>query len=116
MQVKKAIGLSDMVEPNLEHTLRNEFLRATRECVALGYHPARFLQMLDEHGAIATSIQLVMGSHEGFERLWELRRLDLSVEAIIIREPFRGLFMLDILERAEQKLREVGYVVNNNRR
>jgi hypothetical protein len=105
-----------MAEPNLEPALQNEFLRATRECVALGYHPTRFLQMLDERGAVATSIQLVMGNHEGFERLWELRRLDLSVEAIIIREPFRNLFAPDVLERAEQKLREVGYVVRNMRR
>ncbi len=35
--------------------------------------------MLGEHGPISTTIHLVMGNHEGFERLWELRRLDLSI-------------------------------------
>ena len=98
-----------MAEPNLEIALQNEFLRATRECIAIGYHPTRFLQMLGEHGPIATTIQLVMGNHEGFERLWELRRLDLSIEAIILREPYRTLFPPEVLERAEQKLREVGF-------
>lgn len=104
-----------MAEPNLENSLQNEFLRATRQCIALGYHPTGFLQMLDKHGAIATSIRLVMGHHEGFERLWKLKRLDLSVEAIIMKQPFCTLFTPDILERAHEKLREVGYVMNNHR-
>jgi hypothetical protein len=99
-----------VAEPNLELALKNEFLRATRECIAIGYHPTGFLQMLGKHGPIATTIQLVMGNHEGFERLWELRRLDLSVEAIILREPFRVLFSPEVLGQAEQKLRDVGYL------
>ncbi len=98
-----------MAEPNIEATLNSEFQRAARECVRLGYHPRRFLQMLGEHGPIMTAIQLVLGDHEGFERLWELHRLDLSVEAIILREPFRRLFTPEVLAQAEQKLRSVGY-------
>jgi hypothetical protein len=66
--------------------------------------------MLGEHGPIATAIQLVMGNHEGFERLWELHRLDLSIEAIILSEPFRRLFPPEVIEQAEQKLRDVGYI------
>jgi 5-methylcytosine-specific restriction enzyme A len=100
-----------VAEPDLELALQNEFQRATRECIAIGYHPTRFLQMLGEHGPIATTIELVMGNHEGFEKLWELRRLDLSVEAIILREPFRRLFSPEVLEQAEQKLRDVGYLL-----
>jgi len=98
-----------VAEPNLKIALQNEFLRATRECIAIGYHPTRFLQMLGEHGPIETSIQLVLGIHEGFERLWELRRLDLSIEAIILQEPYRTLFSPEVLERARQKLDDVGF-------
>ncbi len=98
-----------MAEPDLAVALQNEFLRATRECIAIGYQPTRFLQMLGEHGPVATAIQLVMGNHEGFERLWQLGRLDLSVEAIILREPQRGLFPPEVLERAHQKLQNVDF-------
>jgi len=98
-----------VAQPNMELALQHEFLRATRECIAIGYHPTRFLQMLGEHGAVATSIQLVMGNHEGFERLWQLNRLDLSVEAIILRGPYRNLFPPEVLERARKKLEEVDF-------
>lgn len=99
---------------DLETSLRNAFLHATRECQEIGYNPARFLQMLSEHGPVATAIQLVMAKdyHEGFAKLWELGRLDLSsVEAaIILREPHRNLFPSEVLERAQQKLQEVGFL------
>jgi hypothetical protein len=48
---------------------------------------------------------------EGFETLFVSERLDLSVEAIILQEPFRQLFMDEVLETAEKKLREIGYMV-----
>ncbi len=91
---------------DLEILLRDEFLRATRECQTLGYNPTGFMRLLSDRGTIE---RLYMGSYEGFERLWRLGRLDLSVEAIIRREPYRTLFAPEVLDRAEQKLRDVGY-------
>ncbi len=41
--------------------------------------------MMKAEGAVKTSIKLVIAPtyHEGLTRLWELKRLDLTVEAII---------------------------------
>jgi hypothetical protein len=100
-----------MAEPNVAKALQNEFIRAARECVAIGYHPTQFLQMLGELGPVTASIQLVIGNHEGFEQLWQLDRLDLSVEAIILREPYCNLFSDEVLERARQKLQEFDFQV-----
>jgi hypothetical protein len=74
-------------------------------------HPTRFLQMLAEHGPISTAINLVMEPkyHEGFTKLWELKRLDLTVEAIILRAPYNQLLAQEVLERARIKLDELGY-------
>ncbi len=76
-----------------------------------GYHPTRFLQMLANQGPVDTAISLVMEPkyHEGFTKLWELNRLDLTVEAIIRRHPYNQLFAKEVLDRAQSKLEELGY-------
>jgi hypothetical protein len=92
--------------------LQREFLRAIRECIDMGHYPVRFLNMLQDHGPVITAVHLVMAHRdpEGFESLIVSRRLDLTVEAIILQKPYRQLFAPEVLERAEQKLREVGYL------
>ncbi len=74
----------------LEDVLEREFQRAVSICINLyGYRPSYFLQMLRNYGPVDTAIRLVMAPkfHEGFTKLWELGRLDLTVEAIILRNP-----------------------------
>lgn len=95
---------------HLEHQLRQEFLRAVDICInQYEYHPTRFLQMLGNLGPINTAINLVMEPryHEGFTKLWELNRLDLTVEAIIRRDPYNQLFAQEVLDRARIKLEEL---------
>lgn len=72
---------------------------------------SRFLEMLDLHRPVTTAISLVMDPkfHEGFTKLCELKRLDLSVEAIIRRSPYDRLFPQEVLDRAKEKQDELGY-------
>ena len=97
----------------LASELQREFLRSIRDSSSMGYNPARFLRMLQDHGPVITAVHLVMSQQEpeGFETLFISRRLDLSVEAIILQEPYRQLFVHEVLEKAEQKLKEIGYVM-----
>ncbi len=48
-----------------------------------GYNATIFLRMLSERGAIATAHALIKTEQpsDGFTRLWERHRLDLTVEA-----------------------------------
>jgi hypothetical protein len=48
--------------------------------------------------------------HEGFIKLWELGRLDLTVEAIILRNPFNPLFSREVLNTARVRLEQLGYI------
>ena len=50
---------------------------------ALGYNPTYFIKMVNEMGGYAAAKQLIADTKpaDGFVRLWELRRLDISVEA-----------------------------------
>lgn len=67
--------------------------------------------MLGNLAPINTAISLVMEPryYEGFTKLWELNRLDLTVEAIIRRDPYNQLFDQEVLDRARSKLEEIGY-------
>ena len=100
------------MKSKLEVQLEQELLNACQLCHKnYGYHPARFLQMLKENGPVLTAIKLVMDKsfHEGFTKMWEFGRLDLTLEAIILREPYCQLFNEEVIERARERLSELGY-------
>lgn len=91
------------------------FLRgkAMEAQTALNYRPALFLQMLGSSGGYQTVSALISQPKpsDGFTKLWEGGRLDLSVEALVTESRWRRCFEADLLLAAETRLRQVGYVV-----
>ena len=89
------------------------FLRAkaTEAAEAIRYRPNFFLGMLETKGGYLTVIQLLSTDKvsEGFKKLWEHRRLDLSVEALVVESEWRLAFDPVLIARAEKRLTEVGY-------
>lgn len=88
--------------------MKNIYIEADNEC---GYRATRFLQMLGEKGGVATAKSLINkpGGTEGFEKLWELGRLDLSIEALVIKEEYKPLFTDEEIQLCTEKLKEYGY-------
>ena len=83
------------------------YIRAKNEC---NYNATRFFQMLDERGGLATAKTLLHAQvSDGYTALWELGRLDLSVEAYVLRPEFQTLFTSEELEIARTRLKEDGY-------
>ena len=80
---------------------------AKRRC---GYNATYFLEMVTTT-AFDTARQLAGDPrhHEGLTRLWEENALDLSVEALVLRQPWRQLFEQQVLEQAAKKLRALDY-------
>ena len=79
--------------------------------VELGYHPTYFLRMVNELGGVGAAKRL-LGTDDlqaGLTRLWELGRLDLSVEAHAVRKPWNDLFSRDELSEACERLKAYGY-------
>jgi hypothetical protein len=71
-----------------------EQARDEADCVA-----TRFIQMVSEQGGVAAARQLLHGdASDGFTALWERRRLDLSVVALVLQSHYADLFSDD--ERA----------------
>jgi TIR domain len=99
-------------DENLEgafHTaMVDVYQRAKREA---GYHATYFIQMVSDRGGLATARHLLHASSvsEGFTALWERRRLDLTVEAVVLQERFASLFSDEERKIARDRLAEYGY-------
>ena len=67
--------------------------------------------MLLERGGLETAQYLLRSStvSDGYTALWERNRLDLTVEAMILRPEWHGLFSDVDRQIAVKRLREYGY-------
>jgi len=95
-----------------EHRFGEAMFAIYREAKELGYTPSLFLRMLHEDGAVPTARQLINASQpsDGYTRLWELGRLDLSVEAAVHdNAEWHALFTCDELQRCKKRLADYGY-------
>ena len=77
------------------------------------YNATRFLQMLNEHDGLETARILIHSDRvsDGYVALWERQRLDLTVEALILRNPWNELFTEQELKIARYRLRQYNYNV-----
>jgi 5-methylcytosine-specific restriction protein A len=89
-----------------------EFLYAkSQEAEALGYPPSYFRRMLGTMGGAATARELLAKGKpsEGFVRLFELGRLDLTLEALVVETQWRELIDPVLVQMAERVLKQSGY-------
>lgn len=95
----------------IESEFHERMLDIYHAAAKLGYRPTYFLRMVQERGGVEAARHLLDGStpHEGFARLWELGRLDLSVEALACEDRFRPLFSEAQCECARGRLADFGY-------
>lgn len=77
----------------------------------LGYNATRFLQMISEHGGLVAARQLLWSDKpsEGFTTLWSHHRLDLTVEAHVLRSEYAVLFTDADRQRARERLELYGW-------
>ena len=94
-----------------EQDMVNIYKTAKKEC---GYTATRFLQMIDKQGGWATAKQLIAKpcGTDGFAKLWEHGRLDLSVEALVLRSEYQSLFSEEEKLLCEERLKEYGFQLN----
>ena len=98
------------LEMAFHERMRQIYDQAKSEC---GFSANRFLQMVNAEGGLQAANKLLSsgGYSEGLTRLWEEKRLDISMEATVLQEPWSQLFSEDELSIARTKLRELGYSV-----
>jgi hypothetical protein len=101
------VAVSEL-EQRFDSAMMNVYRRALKEC---HYNATRFLQMLHDHRGLGTARILLHASEvsAGYVALWERKRLDLTVEAVILSEEWRQLFSDQEREIARKRLAEYGY-------
>jgi hypothetical protein len=81
------------------------------------YNPNRFFQMLTNSKGDGYSVVLKLAEkdiHYGFTQLCDKRRLDLSVEALIV-EKYKDYFLPEVIKKFTRKLKKCGYTPDEER-
>lgn len=100
--------------------LKNKFNEDVIESIEgskkLGYIPTRFIQMLQKENNDGYKLALKIvktNAVSGLEKLWEMGRLDLTMEARILKPEYKDLFSKEIIDICTKKLKQLGYKVYN---
>jgi hypothetical protein len=99
----------DLLISEFDNAMLGVYQRADSEA---GYKATRFFTMLSEHRGLETAKRLIHSPtvSEGYTALWERKRLDLTVEAVIIDDvKWHPLFTADELTICRLRLEGYGY-------
>jgi hypothetical protein len=104
-----------MNDDNLVESFHLRMRQIHEEAADIGYNASRFIQMVESEGGLLTAKRLLAarGYSEGLTRLWEENRLDISLEATVLQDPWKRLFTYEELEIARQKLTKLGFEPSN---
>src|SRR5262245_3410702 len=96
------------LEKEFHEAMLEVYRRAKAEA---GYTATRFFGMLDERGGLETARHLLHAStvSDGYTALWERKRLDLTVERLILEPKWQALFSRGEREIAVMRLRDYGF-------
>jgi hypothetical protein len=100
--------MNELIE-EFDQAMLNIYQRALSEA---NYKATRFLSMLHEHRGLRTAQLLIHSSavSEGYAALWQRKRLDLTVEAVIHDNPkWHRLFTDSELNICKNRLAEYQY-------
>jgi len=78
------------------------------------YTPTILIDMINSDlGAIEAVRKLINNPRipYGYTKLWELKALNLSMEAIVLEEEWKELFSDDERRKARRRLRDYGYKI-----
>ena len=96
----------------LKLELRERYISTYNECKKFKYFPRAFLDMVVSNDDIVEVTRRLVhkdGGTSGFTTLFENKRLDLSVEKIILEPRYRRLFSCEDLRAAYERLNQYQY-------
>ncbi|MDK2903909.1 MAG: hypothetical protein PWP48_216 [Clostridiales bacterium] len=98
------------IENKFSEDMKNIYFTAKKD---IGYTATRLLQLISQKGGLQAAKQLISkeGGTYGFEVLWENNRLDLSVEALVLKPEYKTLFFDEERMICRDRLKKCGYDV-----
>ncbi len=100
--------MQNALEREFHNAMVNIYRQALADCQ---YKATYFLQMVTARGGVGTARYLLSTDdpQSGFTELYLCGRLDLTVEAHVIKPEFRGLFTDSELRQARKRLNDLGF-------
>ena len=101
---------------DLEMQLYNDIVLIIKECKRIGYPPNRLASMINNRGEnivlIAKRLILREDPTDGYITLYNKKRMDLTIEALIVSKPEYKVFFTDEeIEFCRGRLAQYGYVI-----
>jgi len=96
----------------LEKVFHDDMVNIYLAAKKLKYNASYFWQMVCEKGGYQTAKQLIHTNtpSEGLHTLWELGRLDLSVEAHVLHPEYSSIFTSEEKQICGERLKDYGYI------
>lgn len=102
----------------LQDQFNKDIEQSIKEAERDGYNPKifkiMFYETYNKNGIQLANILINKGQTYGFEELYKIGRLDLTIEARVLKPEFNSLFDETILKKAKRKLEKLGYKTNDN--
>lgn len=94
----------------MREAFRNAVQAAIDESIKIGYRPERMIGMVNEGDPVQVAKRLVVSGdiQQGFREMINRGRPDLTMECIMLRSEFAGLFTADELDAARWRLQQAG--------
>lgn len=104
-------GYREVDKNQLIKDFHRAMLRIYDKSKAIGYTPSKFRQMVANEGGLQTAKKLIGSKQlsDGFAELAQLGRLDLTVEALVLKKENTILFTESELETARERLTQLGF-------
>jgi hypothetical protein len=105
-EVEMASALTDSERRRLEDELSERLIKACDDSNKAGYSTKAFRASLAENGPVEAVSRVITSDPKasGFAALVELKRLELTGEAIALSGPWKALFDAKLLDQARKRL------------
>ena len=98
----------------LQNKFNEEVFESIEKMKKEVYAPTRFIRMLHQSNNNAVEVAQKVVAKEatiGLEKLYEKGRLDLSMEALIVKPEYKELFSPQIISVCARRLKSLGYKI-----
>lgn len=104
-----------MEELTLQDRFHQDIVKAcNRMKKEAGCNPTHFMKNLSTVGGLQAAKMMIAKNSdaETFSKLWENKKLSLSIEAFVIKSDYRELFTEEEVKICVQRLRDYGYLAS----
>jgi hypothetical protein len=103
--------ISETEAAELDDLWHEEMLQIYADAETIGYEASGFRGLMASHGPLRAAKMLINMDEpsDGFTELWELKRLDISVEARALKPEFHHLFSGSELRVCRHRLADYGW-------